>query len=165
MFAGRGFEMTLLETGEAPPLIYGERKTPGADRTIAIYVHYDGQPVEEADWTHPPFEPVLYSRAINNGGERLPLPEDGDAIDPDWRLYARSAGDDKAPIPALLAALDALEAAGIAATSNIKLVLTARRKTDRKALMSIFLKMQRCLMISISGFSATDRCIKAARRS
>ena len=32
-------------------------------------------------------------------------------IDPEWRLYARSASDDKAPIVAIAAALDALKAA------------------------------------------------------
>ncbi len=34
-------------------------------------------------------------------------------IDPEWRLFARSAGDDKAPIMAMLAALDALRAAQV----------------------------------------------------
>lgn len=122
LFAERGFEMELLEHGDAPPLIYGMRLAPGATRTIAIYVHYDGQPVEAANWTHPPFSPVLYSGVMTDGGEPIPLPEDGDVIDEDWRLYARSASDDKAPIPALLAAIDALDAAGVGFTSNIKLV-------------------------------------------
>ena len=122
LFAERGFAMELLESEEAPPLIYGLRETPGATRTIAIYVHYDGQPVEPADWTHPPFEPKLYTRAITDGGEAISLPADGTEIDDEWRLYARSAGDDKAPIPALLAAIDALDEAGIGFSSNIKLI-------------------------------------------
>ena len=37
----------------------------------------------------------------------------------EWRLYARSAGDDKAPIPAILGALDALQASGISPTANL----------------------------------------------
>lgn len=122
LFAERGFAMELLESDEAPPLIYGLRETPGATRTIAIYVHYDGQPVEPADWTHRPFEPKLYTRAMTDGGEAIPLPADGADIDEEWRLYARSAGDDKAPIPALLAAIDALDEAGIGFSSNIKLI-------------------------------------------
>lgn len=124
LFEARGFEMTLLEAegDAAPPLIYGVRETPGATRTIAIYVHYDGQPVEAANWTHPPFEPVLYSRAMEEGGTPIDFPNEGDAIDENWRLYARSASDDKAPIPALLAAIDALDEAGVGFTSNIKLV-------------------------------------------
>ncbi|MHA7872694.1 MAG: M20/M25/M40 family metallo-hydrolase, partial [Hyphococcus sp.] len=122
MFAARGFAMELLEQDGAPPLIYGALETPGAARTVAIYVHYDGQPTQDSQWTHPPFEPVLYSRAIPEGGEVIPFPVPGDAIDPEWRLYARSASDDKAPIPALLAAIDALRGEGIPFTSNIKLV-------------------------------------------
>jgi len=122
LFSERGFAMELLEHEGAPPLIYGSLEAPGATRTIAIYVHYDGQPTEVAEWTHPPFEPVLYSRAMTEGGEVIPFPKPGDAINPDWRIYARSASDDKAPIPALLAAIDALKAANIPFTSNIKLI-------------------------------------------
>ena len=44
-------------------------------------------------------------------------------LDPEWRLYGRSASDDKVSIVALLSALDALDAAGIEPTVNIKLVL------------------------------------------
>lgn len=122
LFAERGFDMQLLEHEGAPPLIYGLLETPGAERTIAIYVHYDGQPTEDAEWTHAPFEPVLYSRAMTDGGEVIPFPVPGDEINPDWRIYARSASDDKAPIPALLAAIDALQAQDIPFTSNIKLI-------------------------------------------
>ena len=122
LFAARGFAMEQLEIEGAPPLIYGLRETPGATRTVAIYIHYDGQPTEAAEWTHPPFAPALYSRAMTDGGARIDFPQAGDEIDEDWRLYARSASDDKAPIAALLAAVDALDAAGIGFTSNIKLV-------------------------------------------
>jgi acetylornithine deacetylase/succinyl-diaminopimelate desuccinylase-like protein len=122
LFAERGFAMELLEIEDAPPLIYGVRETPGAARTIAIYVHYDGQPVDASEWTHPPFEPVLYSRAMTDGGAPIAFPAAGETVDEEWRLYARSASDDKAPIAALLAAVDALDAAGIGFSSNIKLV-------------------------------------------
>jgi acetylornithine deacetylase/succinyl-diaminopimelate desuccinylase-like protein len=43
-------------------------------------------------------------------------------IDPEWRLYARSAGDDKAPIIAILAALDALRAANLKPSVNLRFV-------------------------------------------
>lgn len=121
-FADRGFRMELLRHEDAPPLIYGRRDVRGATRTIAIYVHYDGQPTEVANWTHPPFEPTLYSGPINNGGRRLSMPADGATISDDWRLYARSASDDKAPIAALLAALDTLETVSLPLSSNIVLV-------------------------------------------
>ncbi|MEM8770179.1 MAG: M20/M25/M40 family metallo-hydrolase [Pseudomonadota bacterium] len=122
MFAKRGFATELLQQEGVPPLIYGRLQAENATRTIAIYVHYDGQPTEDANWTHPPFEPVLYSKAISAGGEVMPFPVAGDEVDPEWRLYARSASDDKAPIAALLSALDALQERNIVLTSNIVLV-------------------------------------------
>lgn len=122
MFAARGFAMERLEIDGAAPLIVGARRSESATRTIVFYAHYDGQPVHSEEWTTPPFTPTLYSRAITAGGVPIPFPKKGDAIDPEWRLYARSAGDDKAPLIALLAAIDAIDAAGIVPTSNIRVV-------------------------------------------
>jgi len=104
----RGAVAELLESDEAPPVIFGRIETPGADRTLGVYVHYDGQPVDPVQWTHPPFEATLLTRGLDEGGRVRPFPEQGEKIDPEWRIYARSSGDDKAPIPAILAALDAL---------------------------------------------------------
>jgi acetylornithine deacetylase/succinyl-diaminopimelate desuccinylase-like protein len=50
------------------------------------------------------------------------LPQAGQPFDPEWRIYARSAGDDKAPVIALNAALDALKAAGQTPSVNVKFV-------------------------------------------
>ncbi|MDT8449452.1 MAG: M20/M25/M40 family metallo-hydrolase [Wenzhouxiangellaceae bacterium] len=118
-FAERGVELELLEIEGAPPVVTGRIDVPDAERTLGIYVHYDGQPVDETRWTHGPWEPTLYTAAMHEGGKPRALPAPGERVDPEARLYARSAGDDKAPIIALLAALDALEAAGISATSNV----------------------------------------------
>jgi acetylornithine deacetylase/succinyl-diaminopimelate desuccinylase-like protein len=51
MMARRGLSPRLLESedGQAPPLIYGEWRVPGATRTYILYAHYDGQPVTPAD--------------------------------------------------------------------------------------------------------------------
>jgi acetylornithine deacetylase/succinyl-diaminopimelate desuccinylase-like protein len=104
---------------DVPPIVYGELLVPGATRTLGIYVHYDGQPVDPSNWTHPPFEPTLYTAAMDAGGRPRPLPRDGEAVDPEWRLYARSAGDDKAPIAALMPVLRAFRENGITPTSNL----------------------------------------------
>ena len=119
LLVARGAEARLWEIEGAAPVVYGRLEAPGSSRTIGIYAHYDGQPVDAERWTHPPFEPTLYTRAIEAGGSPRPFPEPGEAIDPEWRLYARSSGDDKVSFGALFAALDALEAAGIAPTSNL----------------------------------------------
>ncbi|MGK7296278.1 MAG: M20/M25/M40 family metallo-hydrolase, partial [Candidatus Wenzhouxiangella sp. M2_3B_020] len=118
-FAARGVALELLELDGVPPVVTVRIDVPDAERTLGIYVHYDGQPVDERNWTHDPWEPVLYTAAMHEGGEPRPFPAPGERVDPEARLYARSASDDKAPIGALLAALDALDEAGLAMTSNI----------------------------------------------
>ena len=114
-----GMKSELLRVDGAPPIVYGERLVSGATRTLGIYVHYDGQPVDPAQWAHPPFEPALYTADMEAGGKPRPLPRDGEAVDPEWRLYARSAGDDKAPIAALLPVLRAFRENRITPTSNL----------------------------------------------
>ena len=114
-----GVDAELLELDGAPPIVYGMLRTPGATRTLGLYVHYDGQPVTPSEWTHGPWEPTLYTRAIESGGTARPLPADSENIDLEWRLYARSSGDDKAPIAALLSALRAFRQAGVQPTSNL----------------------------------------------
>ncbi|MDH3222492.1 MAG: M20/M25/M40 family metallo-hydrolase [Gemmatimonadota bacterium] len=115
----RGVESRLLEIDGVAPLVYGELRVPGATRTLGIYVHYDGQPVDPDNWTHAPFEPTLYSASMEAGGTPIPLPAVGETVDPEWRLYARSAGDDKAPIAAILPVLDAFQQEGVVPTSNL----------------------------------------------
>ncbi|HWX40720.1 MAG TPA: M20/M25/M40 family metallo-hydrolase [Blastocatellia bacterium] len=117
MLEHRGVKARLLE-GDGPPVVFGELSVAGAKRTIAIYVHYDGQPVDASKWNNDPFSPTLRDPA--NGGAVLPFPKPGDRVDPEWRLFARSASDDKAPIIAILQALDALKASGHPLTANLK---------------------------------------------
>ena len=78
-----GVRTELLEIDGVSPLILGELRVPGATRTLGIYVHYDGQAVDPTNWTHDPFVPTLYSAAMEAGGEPIPLPEDGQAVDPE----------------------------------------------------------------------------------
>ena len=116
---GVGVTSELLYVEGAPPVVYGELLVAGATRTLGIYVHYDGQPVDPSQWTHPPFEPTLYTAAMEAGGRSRPFPRDGEAVDPQWRIYARSAGDDKAPIAALLPVLRAFNEGGVTPSSNL----------------------------------------------
>ncbi len=113
MYARRGITLTRLEVPGAPPALFGEMRVPGAQRTIILYAHYDGQPVVPNQWSNGgPFEPVL----LNQAGQKLPWPTSAAQLDPEWRLQARSASDDKAPIVAFLAALDS----GIKPGVNLK---------------------------------------------
>jgi acetylornithine deacetylase/succinyl-diaminopimelate desuccinylase-like protein len=120
MMRARGIDSRLVTVGDANPVVFGEIRTPGATRTIVFYAHYDGQPLDPKEWTTPPFEPTLRSQPLEQGGKVLPLASATGRFDPESRLYARAAGDDKAAIMALMAAVDALRASGLKTRSNIK---------------------------------------------
>ena len=115
MLEARGIETHLLPIEGRGPVVFGKLIVPEGTHTVIFYAHYDGQSVDAAAWTDgTPFKPVLRSDAIEAGGKRIPFPENS-AKEPavyqdNWRIYARSASDDKSPIVALLAALDALRA-------------------------------------------------------
>jgi acetylornithine deacetylase/succinyl-diaminopimelate desuccinylase-like protein len=105
MLERRGVAVRLLRLPGAPPIVVGDVAAPRRGRTIGFYAHYDGQPADTASWSGLPWTPVLRDPQ----GREAAL-EGGGPIDPESRLYARSSGDDKAPIIAMLAALDALRA-------------------------------------------------------
>jgi acetylornithine deacetylase/succinyl-diaminopimelate desuccinylase-like protein len=128
MLEARGIETHLLPIGGRGPVVFGKLTVPDAQRTVIFYAHYDGQPVDPAAWTDgKPFEPVLRSGSIEAGGKRIPFPENNRGkrafYNDDWRIYARSSSDDKSPIVALLAALDALRARKIPLGVNLKVIL------------------------------------------
>src|SRR5438874_8600321 len=113
----RGLTTQLLALDGAPPIVVADLAAPDAKRTIAVYAHYDGQPVDAARWKSDPWKPVMRDVA----GSDVDWLK-AKMIDPEWRLYARSAGDDKAPIIGMLAALDALRANRMKPSVNLRLV-------------------------------------------
>ena len=122
MMRTRGIAPRLVTLESANPIVFGEIRTPGATRTIVLYAHYDGQPLDPAEWATPPFTPTLRTGTIEAKGQVIPMPPAGTPFNPEWRLYGRSAGDDKAPIMAMMAAMDAIRSAGLRMRSNIKFV-------------------------------------------
>jgi acetylornithine deacetylase/succinyl-diaminopimelate desuccinylase-like protein len=124
MMTQRGIKNVQLlapATAGAPPAVYGEVKVPGATQTLIFYAHYDGQPVNPAQWAKglEPFQPRLYTGAIDKNGTNIPFPTDG-KYQPDWRIYARSASDDKAGVFTIINAYEALTKSGLQPTSNLK---------------------------------------------
>jgi acetylornithine deacetylase/succinyl-diaminopimelate desuccinylase-like protein len=134
-FERRGFDMEIWELSDAPPIVYGEYLVPGATRTYCFYVHYDGQPVDPSKWRHEPFEPVLYDGPMDRGGKQIDFPQSGDDVNEDWRIYSRSSSDDRAPLLALWAAIDALKAKEIGYTSNIKLFFDGEEESSSPNIM------------------------------
>ena len=123
MMRKRGIDVRLLEEQGAPPVVYGELSVPGAKRTLLVYAHYDGQPVEPDRWASDPWTPVLRAGRLEDGAavvppDRLPAGPEGD----EWRLYGRGASDDKGTIVAFLAALDWMKAGGVPLSVNVKML-------------------------------------------
>jgi acetylornithine deacetylase/succinyl-diaminopimelate desuccinylase-like protein len=110
----------LLRVDDAPPAVYGELTSAGATRTVAFYAHYDGQPVDAVEWASPPWTPTMRDRALDEGGREVAWDALRAPVPGEYRLYARSASDDKSPIVAILAALDALAAEGLRPSVNLK---------------------------------------------
>ncbi len=99
MLEARGVETHLLSIEGRGPVVFGKFDTEGATRTVSI----------EA------------------GGKRISFPDaaggTANSYQDDWRIYARSSSDDKSPIVAILAALDALHAKNIPLAVNLKFIL------------------------------------------
>jgi acetylornithine deacetylase/succinyl-diaminopimelate desuccinylase-like protein len=140
MMRARELNPRLLEaeTPDVPPAVYGEWRTPGAKSTVVFYAHYDGQPTDPKKWTGTrPWEPTLRTAPFERGGTIRPMPAEGEAINPEWRLYARSASDDKAGVMSILTAFDALRAKNVRPTVNLKFFFEGEEEAGSPHLVEI----------------------------
>ena len=111
-----GWTAEILPTA-GNPLVYASADF-GRPKTVLFYCHYDGQPVDAKKWLQAdPFEPVVKGTG------------------PDARIYARSASDDKAPIVALVAAVDALRRARLEPSVNVTLILDGEEEASSPSLV------------------------------
>lgn len=125
LLSDAGLNVRLLELEGSNPVVFAEKPVPGADRTVMIYIHYDGQPVNPDNWASDPWTPMMRTDMVEKGGKPVPMKA---PFDPEWRIFGRSAGDDKAPIIALHSALEAMAAAGIDPTVNLKVFMEAEEE-------------------------------------
>ena len=153
LLSRHGLKSELLETS-GNPLVYGERNVPGARGTILFYIHYDGQPVDPARWKQEggPFHPLMRDGRLEDGAKTIPNFASLDRFPDNWRLYARSASDDKAPIIALMAALDAL---GGKTRANIHVVIDGEEEMGSPSLTAAIAryhdKMRSDLLLILDG--------------
>ncbi len=143
MMHNRGIDKVQLlsaVTKGAAPAVYGEVIVPGAKNTIIFYAHYDGQPVNAAQWAKEldPFTPKLFTADLNNG-KSIAFPDAG-TYDPQWRIYARGSSDDKAGVAAILNAYDAIVKSGMQLNSNIKFFFEGEEEAGSPHLKEILEK-------------------------
>jgi acetylornithine deacetylase/succinyl-diaminopimelate desuccinylase-like protein len=134
MLERRGMQPEVWDT-PSTPVVYGERLVPGATRTILFYIHFDGQPVDKAGWKQAdPWQPVLRAGALEDGAEEIRDWSSRTSFPDTWRIYARSAGDDKGPIQAFVSAIDAI---GGKPSQNVKVILHGEEEGGAIALDSV----------------------------
>jgi acetylornithine deacetylase/succinyl-diaminopimelate desuccinylase-like protein len=137
MLRKRGISTRRLVVRNAPPVVFGELGSPGAKHTLVLYAHYDGQPVDPTRWTGDPWRPAMRDPSAGAEDDEIAwwLPEF--ELHDEWRLYGRSASDDKAPIVALLAAIDALQGAHIPLSVNLKFFLEGEEEAGSPHLRQV----------------------------
>ena len=107
-FEARGFAAQLLPT-EGSPSVYAERPSPGAVRTVLVYLQADGQPVDPSAWDQEsPYEAVLKAQSADGKWEIIGWDAIKGGLNPDWRIFARSAADSKGPMTQFLTAVELL---------------------------------------------------------
>src|SRR3954469_5014080 len=129
-FAKRGFTVKQLEN-KGKPMLFAEwpKKVAGA-KTVLYYMHMDAQPVVNSEWSQPnPWQPVLKKR---NAAGKWDIVDTNllfaDQLDPELRVFARCASDDKAPILMFLAAFDGLKQMGVDPAINVKVILDSEEE-------------------------------------
>ncbi|MEL0011314.1 MAG: M20/M25/M40 family metallo-hydrolase [Bacteroidota bacterium] len=127
-FEAFGWETYRLEH-EGKPLFFSQYRVDEDLPTVLFYMHLDGQSVDSTAWNQPsPYEPVYKSRGEMGDWiirtQDIPTPP----YDDEWRIFARSASDDKGPIVMLLAALNELKQENKIPAFNIKVILDSEEE-------------------------------------
>jgi acetylornithine deacetylase/succinyl-diaminopimelate desuccinylase-like protein len=139
-FRKRGFDARLLDNAAHRPLVFATFGKPRANaRTVLFYIHFDGQPVTPEEWAQKsPFEPVVKARDANGKWTEVETARlTQQPFDPELRVFARSASDDKAPIMMLLTAMDLLKAQRRAPAINVKVLLDSEEEISSPSLAEV----------------------------
>jgi acetylornithine deacetylase/succinyl-diaminopimelate desuccinylase-like protein len=124
MFRRRGFRVETSEERSGSPVVMASLDVPQPRGTLTLYIHYDGQPVTASEWTRcAPFAPCV----VGPSGI-VALDASRQTFDPEWRVYGRSTSDDKAPIVAVVNAVEALTATGQRPSWNLRVVLDGQEE-------------------------------------
>lgn len=133
-------QLLNAQTEGIPPAIFGEVKVPGAKETIVFYAHYDGQPTDPSKWYSglSPFIPQLTDGPLYKNASFVTAPPANSPFDPQWRIYARGASDDKAGVISILNAYAAITATGQKPSVNIKFFFEGEEEAGSDHLNEIF---------------------------
>jgi len=138
-----GFKVNLLESSTLPLLLLEKEYNPKL-KTVLFYFHIEGQPVDRKNWDQEdPFIPALKRQDEQGNWETLDWDVINQNIHNEWRIFARAAADDKAPITMLFNALKFLEAENIEPSFNIKIVFDPQEEYGSDAFLSTLNKYKK----------------------
>lgn len=134
-FSKRRFAVKALETSTVP-VVLAERIVDSRLPTVLFYIHFDGQPVDKRKWDQEdPFTPVIKRKNDKGEWEEVSYSE-AYSWDKEWRIFARAAADDKAPIIMFLKAIDIIDSRKIELKYNIKVLLDGEEEKGSDGLKS-----------------------------
>lgn len=132
-FEKRDFSIKILETPSVP-IVLAERVVDPKLPTVLFYIHFDGQPVDASKWDQDdPFNPVMKKQNASGDWEKVGYDQVNN-WNPEWRVFARAAADDKGPIIMFLQALDILKQQNIQPAYNIKVLLDGEEEKSSPGL-------------------------------
>lgn len=135
-FNALNFKVTALESPTLP-VLFAEKSYNPNFKTVLFYFHLDGQPVNPKMWNQKdPFVPELKAQAENGDWETIAWSKLDETINDDWRIFARAAADDKAPIIMILSALEILQQQKQEPTFNIKIVIDLEEEYSSEGFLS-----------------------------
>lgn len=122
VFMALKFKTKTIKT-EGAPLLFAEKIYNKNAKSILFYLQIDGQPVDTSAWFQPnPFEPVLKEKK-DGVWTAIDFNKIHEKVNPEWRIFARSASDSKGPAIALISALQILQSKKIKPKYNIKVIM------------------------------------------
>ena len=139
-FKSLDFLMTELETSSIP-LLLAEKKIHDDLKTILIYLHLDGQPVDISRWNQEDaFKPVFKKNEngifIEDDWNKIANYNYNELDDKDIRIFARSSSDAKGPVMMLIQALKFMKLKNIDQEFNIKLIMDFEEEIGSPSLPS-----------------------------
>jgi len=144
-FGKRGFKTQRLET-ETVPLLLASRDYPDAKRTVLVYLQVDGQPVDTTKWfQEDPYIPVLKEKNEYGDWNRIDWNNLKGDINPDWRIFSRSASDARGPDMMFLKAMDIINDHGYEPNFNIKVIMDFEEELGSPRLPNAVLKYKELL--------------------
>ena len=141
-FSRLGFNMERVKAESTSPsmpnhpLLIGNKFISNKFKTVLIYFHMDGQPVDPSKWNQAdPFDPIL-TENINGRWVEIDRDRINTNPDPDWRIFGRSTSDDKGPPMMLVNALEILEKLNKKPEFNIKLIIDFQEEMGSPTVVS-----------------------------